>query len=145
MKTLDPEFKGVVMDFQIQILISNAQTFKSFTLEICEERFALTQGVFHARKNFFLLNKFNEVIERMKSNGIISHLVKSKLGGKSSKYHKGPSVLTVYNFLGTFQVLLFGLLVSAFGFVMELLAHHSKPKYFLKHEIHKKVRKRLHM
>lgn len=116
--TLDPDFKGAVLDYRMMVLNWNKQHSQEegSELTICEELLYPVHGVFLVKKNFYGLEKMNEIIDALQSSGIIQHLMIQKVSFKSlSPLKQGPSALTIQQLAGVFEILVFGYL---FAFVV---------------------------
>lgn len=66
-KTLDPAFKGVVLDYRMEIDLWNDRNGGNRQLTMCKEKFLAFYGVFLTRRNFYGLEKINEKMERLES------------------------------------------------------------------------------
>lgn len=85
--------------------------------------------VFYFRKGFYIVDEINEKIGAFKTSGIIQFYISKYADEKFRKIDptsNGPSELRVENFVGIFQVLGFGLLVSLVIFIGELAMHKFK-------------------
>lgn len=124
MKTLDPEFKGVVFQYLTNALYTNQNNYKNFTLKWCRESLMTNHWVIYFRKGFYLVDEVNDKIRMFKTSGITNHMMgryadekfKKKVDGSD-----GPRKLTVDQFVGMFQLWGFGLVVATVFFICELV------------------------
>lgn len=76
----------------------------------------------YARKNFFLLDDINRLIEIFKSAGLVdfwySKFIKTDIFVDEDKQ---PKVINLNKFKGCFDVFLFGCVVSLTAFLIELV------------------------
>ncbi len=63
---LDPSFRGAVFIFLAQVLNENLVNSKNFTLRICKEIMLTDSFAFYFTKNFYLVDEFDNRIERLK-------------------------------------------------------------------------------
>jgi hypothetical protein len=134
-KTLEPSFKGVVLDFLVETLMFNANTRRNFTYTIAKQRVLPLRGVFYMVKDFYLIDPLNRRLEQLKSYGIIDHLVERNLDLKKAlqvspavKAVSSPSVLSVDNLRAAFQLWSYGICFCWFAFMCELIYHRMKAK-----------------
>lgn len=121
-KTLDPAFKGVLLDYRMEILMWNKRHLNS-TLTICQENFLSVHSVFLAKKNFYGLPTINEKVEQLKYSGLTRRLIKKKLNFKLPGNERGPTALTIRQLAGIFQVLFGGIVLASLALLIELCKH----------------------
>lgn len=129
LKTLNPEFKGVVFQYITNTLYNNRENFKSFTYKICREPLMTNHVVFYFSKSFYLIDEINDKIRIFRSSGIINYFVSRYADEKFRKIemtNDGPSQLTVNHFIGIIQLWIFGLAVSVALFAVEFILHKTK-------------------
>lgn len=123
-KTLNPTFKGVVLDFHMQVLVINEENYKRFTYKRCLEHILLIQSVFYMRKNFFLQDQINDKMERFKSNGLIDYFMRKNY---NSRYKiattTDPTSITIHQLRGIFEMLVYGLGLSSIVLLIEVIKH----------------------
>lgn len=124
LKTRDPYFDGVVLDYQTKTLYQNEINYKNFTYKICPESVMPSFVVAYLRKNHYLVDEFNQQIEAMKANGLRRMLVQKYTSSrhgtiKGDSYQ--PSQLKIENLRGAFEILGYGLLISFTGFTLEFI------------------------
>lgn len=120
MKTLEPSCKNVVFSNYRQILYANSIYMKNFTFTILDEALVMNQIVFYFEKNFYLVERFNEIFSRLRASGLITYwMSKYQSKGKSVKKTFQTS-LKVKNLVGIFEMLMFGLTLSFVFFLLEL-------------------------
>lgn len=117
--SMDPSFKGCVGKSLVNTLyLSNTSK-----LNILDEIFMTIPNVIYTRKNFFLLDIFNEKIELIKSSGLLQYWHfkrKQVFESKMSQKHKFPKILTIERLNGCFFILMAGLILGFFCFLAEL-------------------------
>jgi hypothetical protein len=127
LRTLNPNFKGVVFAYMGQALLWNKQTAKNYSLKFCSERFLLNQRVFYFPKDFYLVEEFNHQISVLSANGILTKILsefvdQSFLSVKSE--NAGPSPISLKQISGIFYISAVGLLFSLLVFATEVLSNH---------------------
>lgn len=74
------------------------------------------------RKNFFLLDEFNNMIGKMISSGIIDHLTTKYIGSNVKDKNNeqfSPSQITMENLAGIFEVWAYCMFSSLIVFILE--------------------------
>lgn len=117
---MDSAFKGVLLDYRMEVMLWNKRNIKNATLTICPENFLPVHSVFLTRKNFYGLKRINEKVEQLRVSGIIHRHIKKKLDFKLPSKDHGPSALTVHHLAGIFEVLLGGLVLATLVLFAEL-------------------------
>ena len=117
-KTLKPSFKGAVFNYLSSILYINLLNRNNFTYNVLEESLITNEIVFYFSRNFYLVDEINSIISNMKSGGFIHYL--------RSKYLKNDFLGNISNLSlsfeqlnGVFQILMYGLMIASFSFVIE--------------------------
>lgn len=79
--------------------------------------------VMYTLKNFFLLDVFNEKIEIFNAAGLIDHWGAQEVDKRFLKLSEVSDirVLSLEDFVGCFQVLLIGFIISFITFLLELV------------------------
>lgn len=129
LKTLNPEFKGVVFQYLTNALYNNQQNFKTFSYKICRESLMTNHLVFYFRKGFYLVETINEKIRVFRSSGITNFFISRYSDEKYRKIEMasdGPTPLTVHHFIGIIQLWIFGLVFSSVLFSVEFTFHKTK-------------------
>lgn len=123
MLTLNSSFKGVVFNYMSAILYENLINQKNFTLRICEETVQTNLFPFYFTKNFYLVNKFNELISNFQAAGLIGHVMSKYVGMNlmSSIEKQPPSALSYHNIEGFFNLFFFGCALSFVSFISEII------------------------
>jgi hypothetical protein len=117
----DPNIKAVFSAPKASILYSNQQKPPELQYLICPESFRMKSSVIYTRRDFYLLDEMNNVIENLKSGGLIEFYHRQFFNRRSEqKVPKTVERLTVKQFLGSFFILFSGLLVSFTMFLMEV-------------------------
>lgn len=120
----DPLFKGAVARAFVKVLYSNKIAPKADRVNICKDTFFKIPAVFHTKKNFYLIEEFNENIKKMQTAGLIDYWISQYIDDgtlKEEKEFNDPKVLTFYNLLGCFQILIIGHIASLIVFFFELV------------------------
>ncbi len=129
-KTFNSSFKGVVFNYENQIVYFNQENYENFTYTICDENFLISSFVFYFRKNHFLLENVNEYLSMMHANGFIN-FISSKYADK--KYLKkeedsGPKVLKLSHLKGAFRIYISSIFFAIVSFILEILKEKIKMK-----------------
>lgn len=101
----------------------NQVSTRSSHYTFCTEVFMTLPLVIYTRKDFFLLDAFNEKIEMLRAGGLIDFW-KCQIIDKrflNTKAFVSPKVMTMYQLLGCFEVLCIGCAMSLIGFCGEIL------------------------
>lgn len=119
----DPTFKGAVLRSLTMSLYVNQIKPKNERFQICKEVFLNIPVVIYSLKDFYLLDEMNEEIEKLRSTGLIEYWNYEYVDKKFLKIEevKAPSKLNFDHLLGSFEVLLCGLLLSILVFSVECL------------------------
>ena len=119
----DPSFKGAFGLTMTQVLYFNQKISKNSQVKVCKDTVMMTPLAIYTQKDFYLNDEINNLIEQFKAGGLIDfwryqELEKRKIvdDGKNS-----PKVLTLNQLLGSFEILLLGVVFSCFVFVCEIL------------------------
>lgn len=122
-KTLQENFKGVVFDYRMEILVWNDRQKDDAKLSICKESFLPVRGVFFTRKDFYALHDFNKKIDFLKNSGWTQHIIDQKLRLKKIKPSKpGPTALKFHDLQGVFEIVFYCSLVAIVVFLLEVLS-----------------------
>lgn len=118
----DPSFKGCIGKSLVHTLQAINHDQNILKLNILDEIFLTIPNVIYTRKNFFLLDIFNERIELIKSSGLLQFWhYKSKLVSEpKSRKKKNPKILTMESLNGCFYILVVGISLGFLGFIIEL-------------------------
>lgn len=120
MKTLDPSKKSVVCHYYSVISYLNSLNSRNFTLRILNEVLVSNQIVFYFTKNFYLVDEFNEKISFFKASGLINFWMSRYAGPDTMKAEDIPTKLTLLNLQGTFELFLYGIIISVTMFAGEV-------------------------
>lgn len=104
-------------------LYANQISKKEFRFTVCKEAFMTVPVVMYTLKNFFLLDVFNEKIEIFNAAGLIDHWGAQEVDKRFLKLSEVSDirVLSLEDFVGCFQVLLIGFIISFITFLLELV------------------------
>lgn len=93
--------------------------------KICKESVLTIPIVVYTKKNFYLLEALNSIIENLKSSGFIELWQIRKDNDKFLKSggSNQPQILRTSQFFGSVQVLMIGCVISFMIFVTELILH----------------------
>lgn len=119
----DPTFKGAVFRSLTMSLYANQIRPTNERFKICKEVFLNIPVVIYSLKDFYLLHEMNEEIENLKSSGLIEYYNFEYVDKKFLKIEevKAPSNLKFEHLLGSFELLLCGLLLGFLAFGVECL------------------------
>lgn len=119
----DPTFKGAVFRSLTMSLYANQIRPTNERFKICKEVFLNIPVVIYSLKDFYLLHEMNEEIENLKSSGLIEYWDFEYVDKKFLKIEevKAPSNLKFEHLLGSFELLLCGLLLGFLVFCVECL------------------------
>lgn len=134
-KTRNSSFHGVVFHYIEQILYQNSLTFKEYILHICKERFTLNQFVFYLRKNHFIIEDIDEVLEKLFTSGIIQRIKHFYIDLRFMQAHVNANdhkALTFDQFLSIFQILVSGCAIAAMVFLIEVVMKFFRLRKFRK-------------
>lgn len=123
LKVRDSHFNGVFLDYQTKKLYQNEINYKNFTFKICPESVMSSFVVAYLRKNHYLVEEINQLIEAMKANGMQTMMVQKYTSSQHGSIKSGsyqPSRLKIDNLRGAFEILGYGLLISFTCFTFEL-------------------------
>jgi len=128
-KTLDPNFEGVFLDYLTRVLHLNELESNKQPFIFCRETLIPSFVTAYMPKNFYLLSEINDLVEEMKSNGLLSRFVMkyTKWRQKNVRQSRdGPSKLTIENLTGAFQLLQYTLSLSFVVFLIEILFNYRE-------------------
>lgn len=124
MRVLDPSFKGGVCTSLDEVLSINKLNSKTFALQVLPEYlYSLNYGIFF-QKNSPYVKTFNELTSLFKSAGLIDFWAKKYLDNsylKLKKLTNEPKKMSFDQLKGSFELLLFGCLLSLFAFLVEII------------------------
>lgn len=129
-KTLDPMFKSAVCSYFSIVAYINAVNRHNFTAKILDEALVTNRIVFYFSKNFYLVDDFNKRLSQFKANGLIDLWMSKYISAEKSRPQDIPSSMNLRHLQGIFEILIYGLTVSLFAFLLELFS-----KIFLKIKI----------
>lgn len=112
----------VYSDLLYQYNIKNLTNF-----QVCREHFLLIPIVIYTKKNFYLLQAINEKIEILRAAGLIDYwflLSFSKEFG--SKKSESPKVLTFSHLSGSFEIWMYGCILSFVMLILETIINKWK-------------------
>jgi hypothetical protein len=118
-RTQQPNSKVALFDYLMRTAHLNRINKGKISYNILKEYWFINNMVFYTKKNFFMLEKFNEIISQIKSSGLMNHWVTTEIEGERKNSKAGPKQLKLEHLEGVFEVWLIGLCVAVFGFVME--------------------------
>jgi hypothetical protein len=119
----DPNFKGIYEESLHKLRYMNQLQPLTLRKKICKEVFMIIPEVIYTKKDFFLLDEFNNKIETVKAAGLIMYwkeryIQEHKLNEKETK---SPKTLTLNHFKGCFGILGLGTAIALFVFICEVL------------------------
>lgn len=121
---IDPSFRGAYPKTLLGTLYENQMTLKSKRLKFCKESFTSIPTIIYTKKDFYLLDAMNELIEMLKAAGLIDYWHFQSIDRQLLSYvpPRKPKILNVDGLMGGFQVLGFGCAISFVVFVSEIVA-----------------------
>lgn len=124
----DPYFKGATVQPLLKTLFKNKQFKVTERYVICREVFKMIPIVIYSRKNYFLLDAFNDKIKFFRAAGLVEYWHFQNVDKKflNSKIFDGPKVLTFDQLVGCFGVLVLGLLTGFISFIFEVRSRLAK-------------------
>lgn len=126
METTNPYGNTAVSSSLEQILYYNKLNYKeNTTLTVCKEYLFTFQYGIYFRKNSYLEQAFNKKIQLLKSSGLIDFWASEFINSRylNIKTRDGsPKKLNMEQLLGGFEVLLIGLVVGFFVFLVEAIS-----------------------
>lgn len=125
-KTLEGNFKGVVFDYRMEVLVWNDRQNDDLKLTICKEHFLPVQGVFFTRKDFYALHDFDKKLDILKNSGLTKQIIDKKLKLKDIQDKTtSPTALKLYDLHGVFEILWYSSVLACIVFIFELLSKFS--------------------
>ena len=122
-RTMDPYFKGAAVGPLNDVLFSNQQNSKNFTLRILPEIILSVPTAMLLPKNHFLTDEIYEKVNLMQSAGLIDYWVSKYLDTKLKKVQSDDGAaeeLTVEHLRGGFLFYGVGCLLAFVSFVCEV-------------------------
>lgn len=119
----DSTFKGALGRPLTRVLYTNRLSPKSARNVVCNEILMTIPVAIFTKKDFFLLEAFNEKIQNLKAAGLIEFwdFRKSEDKFSSKSDLRKPKVLNLNHLEGSFLILLVGTFISFVVFVIEIL------------------------
>lgn len=122
-KTLDPNFKGVVVNYINQILYLNEQNYKNFSYKLCKEALMTNNFVFYFRKNHYLVDEVSSLIDLMLMSGICKHIRRRYMNDiflSIDLEDRRPKPLEMKYFMGAFRFLFMFNSIAFVVFMIEI-------------------------
>lgn len=114
------------MAFTLDFIIhGNKQTYGNRTIEICKELLFTHQYVVYFRKNSYLVDSANRVIQDLQTNGMMSQWEKESMDPKYLKAPeptKEPKRLDLSQLLGGLIIFVLGWVAGILFFFLELVS-----------------------
>lgn len=110
----------------IKVIIANMENRNSFAHVVCKEMIHTLNVVMYFQKNFYLIQKIDEVISSLLSSGIPEHLALKYIDMRywhMKRVDKGPQKLTLKHFQGAFDIFIILASISITVFVFEIFSH----------------------
>lgn len=133
----DPSFKGAVSRALSSTIYINQKSPKELRQKICKETILTIPAVIYTRKNFYLLDALNEKIEILKAAGLVNFWQHQNIDGRilSEKESNQPKYLTLQQLLGSFEIIIFGYVISFSAFLFELVGKSFRKRFFVKQTV----------
>lgn len=122
-KTLEPLSKNAVVDYLVRISYMNKQNQKNFTYKILKEYYFINNIVTYMRKNFYLLEEFDETIGHISASGLTSYWMAQQTIFTPIETKPKISSLNLFQLEGIFTIWIYGLGVSMAMFFFEFVFH----------------------
>lgn len=114
----DTSFRGAV---SISILrLKSLNQHLPIPYKMCKEPIEIASFAILTKKNYALLWYLNKKIEDLKSSGLVDYWISKTFTDKKS-IEESAKVISIDDLIGTFQVLVFGVILSCSAFAMELI------------------------
>ena len=119
----DASFKGAFGLTMSQVLYFNQKSSKNSPVNICKDTVVMTPLAIYTQRDFYLNSEINNLIEQFKAVGLIDFWRYQELERKSidDVDKNSPKVLTLNQLLGSYEILLAGIICSSFVFVFEMI------------------------
>lgn len=121
-KTLNPYFRGGVIQPLLEVIYLNQQNYKNFTYNVLKEYLFDIQIVCYFPKNSYLVETLNEKIGILKSAGLVNLWMEKYIDRsyvKMDQSQVGARVMSITHLLGNFQMLLIGYCAAIMIFIVE--------------------------
>lgn len=127
--TLNPHFKGATVGPSSEVIYSNQQNYKNFTLRILPEIvFSVPVAIF-LPKNHFLVSEINEKISIFNSAGLITFWTSKYLNPNFKDVpNVEPKKITVDHLAGALFIFVAGCCSGFTCFVVEIIAYEFNGK-----------------
>jgi hypothetical protein len=130
LKTLEANSNTAVFDYLMKILYINKVNDKKISYNILKEYWFINNIVFYTKKNFYMIKKFNVIISRLKSNGLINYWMSQETEiARKARGESGLEVLKIKHLEGVFEVFFIGLILAFLCFMIEKTIFLIKSKY----------------
>ena len=109
-----------------QVLYKNQIHRESFHYKICKEFYSLVPVTIFFPKNNYLVENVSRKLAAFASSGLIEYWSSFHMNMKYFDFKwtpSGPKKLSIDHLSGTFQILVFGLILSVSIFINELVCH----------------------
>ena len=135
LKTLDPSFKGGVIQPLLEVILLNQQNYKNFTFKVLHEYLFDVQIVYYFPKNSFLVEPMDKKMRILKAAGLVQlwmerYIDKSYIKIKQQKTL--AKTMNIQQLFGGFQILIIGTFISGLVFSVEQLSKRNKFKLLSK-------------
>lgn len=101
--------------------------------QISKERLMMFPSVIYTRKNFFLGDNMNDVIEQLKTSGLIDYWQAQSFSERKLSDQRQPEVIKFEHVEGPFQFLVISLVAAGLAFMIEFT--HKKLAFFYREGI----------
>lgn len=132
LKTLDPSFKGGIIQPLLEVIYLNQQNYKNYTFNVLKEYLFDVQIVNYCPKNFYLVGHINEKIAFLKAAGLVNlwmdHFI-DKSYIKIKQQATTRKILNVQQLAGGFQIVIIGVSFSTVIFTLELLTNFKRFRF----------------
>lgn len=123
-KMNDPSFKGGLISTLDRVVYFNMINHNNYTLNVCKEQLLSMQYAMYFQKHSSLTQSFDVELMKLQTNGFLSHLNQNNIQNKYLKPDvsiRRPKALQLQQVMGSFWILLFGLLCAIFVGLVECI------------------------
>lgn len=128
-KTLNPFFKGGVIQPLLEVIYLNQQNYKNFTYNVLREYLFDIQIVYYFPKNSYLVDALNEKMGILKSAGLVNRIMERYIDRgyvKMNQDHVGARSMNISQLSGSFEMLIIGYCSGIVIFIIELIIDRTK-------------------
>lgn len=132
MKTLNPSFKGGVIQPLLEVIYANQLNYKNHTFNVLQEYLLDVQIVFYFPKSFYLTKPIDLKIGVLKAAGLVNLWMERYIDRsyiKIKQLKTKAKIMNIQQLSGGFQILVLGLTIATVAFISELISQFVKFTY----------------